>query len=154
MKIIFLDIDGVVNTIFWDEEKQKFRFSNPMDNKVSNTTAVNILTGICRETNAKIVISSSWRKITDVSECLYNSGLPRDIEIIGKTGSRNDGCRGKEITDWLKDNENLGIENYVVIDDEVNNITPYHLGKVIQTDSDSGLTAKSGFRVINILKGY
>jgi len=65
MKIIFLDIDGVLNHQLW--------FKNQKNKKVIDTdleynrsmideTRVDLLNDLIKETKAKVVISSSWRK--------------------------------------------------------------------------------------------
>jgi hypothetical protein len=51
-KIIFLDIDGVLNNSKWLKENK----NNPID-----PAAVNRINVIMQKTDAKIVISSSWR---------------------------------------------------------------------------------------------
>ena len=121
MKIIFLDIDGVLNYDLWyqsERYKEIFQNGTELDIDPLCTERIN---KICKETNAKIVVSSDWRY--EWGECLrrlYNSGL--DItNIIGKTSELDKldlnypSLRSKEIDEWLKFANN--IENYIIIDD-------------------------------------
>lgn len=135
MKIIFLDYDGVVNTLIFDKEGKKPKFNFPEDNKVNNFQAICWLNKLCKEQGAKIVVTSTWRKAENYKECLYNGGLDKDIEILGKTDEL--GNRGEEIKKWLK--ENKDIEDYIIIDDE-----EYSMGnlidKLVKTDTFLGIT--------------
>lgn len=135
MKIIFLDIDGVLNVIGQghDDYGQLFH-QHFMDN----------LKKIIDETNAKIVVSSSWRRlglkkmqdmwkdrqlageVIDVTPSLYlnkgggvqfyNGKLQRHPteKIHGYAIPR--GC---EIEYWLKsEKDKYDIESYVILDDD------------------------------------
>ena len=55
-KIIFLDIDGVLNPKWWDSDKQSDNYGRLFDAK-----AVANLAKIIEETGAEIVISSMWK---------------------------------------------------------------------------------------------
>lgn len=116
--IVFLDYDGVVNTIIWDKDG-KCGFNYPSDGKVNNYQAIMWLNELCKKTHAKIVVSSTWRYCCeDVSyqDCLYNGGLDKNIEIIGCTDVIEDQTRTEEIKTYLENHPE--IENYVILDDE------------------------------------
>ena len=70
MKIIFLDIDGVLNTISnWGSRPIEKRFS---------PGCVAALNKITEHTGAKIVISSSWKNIMgyqELSDLLHSVGI-------------------------------------------------------------------------------
>lgn len=133
MKIIFLDIDGVLNVIGQghDEYGQLFH-QHFMDN----------LKRIIDETGAKIVVSSSWRKsgLNVMQEMWKHRGLAGEVIdvtpslYLQKGGSIqfwNDKLeqhptpkirgysipRGCEIEYWLN-NENYEVESYVILDDD------------------------------------
>ena len=55
-KVIFLDIDGVLNTKYWHAQKEKDQYGYTFD-----ATAVANLAKIIEKTGADIVISSSWK---------------------------------------------------------------------------------------------
>ena len=98
MNIIFLDIDGVVNTLIIDTkpfDTQRgqitrdgfyYKLNMPDDLEVSNRQAVMWLNKLCKDTDAKIVITSTWRMgingLKDTEQALRNSGLLDEIEII------------------------------------------------------------------------
>lgn len=118
MKVIFLDYDGVVNTLWFNDVNGEPRFDFPNDNRVNNTQAIAWLNKLCRETGAKIVVSSTWRLYDNYKECLYNAGLNKDIEILGRTKNLGT-ARGIEIQDWLDEHQELNIEKFVILDDDM-----------------------------------
>lgn len=129
MKIIFLDIDGVLNVIPKSFDKYGGIFYQHF---------VDNLAKIIDETGAKIVISSSWRfsgllEIQDMWKDRNYLGEIIDVIPFANLGSvgfwkdnkfKRTECanvssipRGFEIKLWL-DNTELNIENYVIIDDD------------------------------------
>lgn len=123
MNIIFLDYDGVVNTLIFNETDNyaEPNFNYPSMEKVNNHQAVCWLNKLCRETNAKIVVTSTWRLHDNYKECLYNGGLQESIEILGRTpyllskGKK----RGDEIQAWIdKHSEDIEIDKFVILDDD------------------------------------
>jgi len=113
MKVIFLDIDGVLNVIPTKFDKYGAYFG-PDDHFVKN------LARLINETDAKIVISSSWRMsgLQNMKDMWKDRNLPG--EVIGitpnhmmKTGTTLQ--RGKEIDEWLSQHE---VERYVILDDD------------------------------------
>lgn len=118
MNIIFLDYDGVVNTLMFDGKSENPYFNFPKDNKVNNYQAICWLNKLCKEYDAKIVVISTWREQDNYKECLYNGGLDKNIEIIGKTESFSF-IRGEEIQKWLDDHKDTDI-NFVILDDDAN----------------------------------
>lgn len=139
MKVIFLDYDGVVNTIMFDLEnpernKGKPRYNWPDDGKVNNPQAVKWIEMLCKETGAKLVISSTWRSSPNYKECLYNAGLSPDIEILGKT-PRLHIRRGLEIQKWLDEN-GQDVTNFIIIDDDSD--MEHLMDRLIQTNMDYG----------------
>ena len=123
IKVIFLDVDGVLNSYDWFYSNQKNSNKNnkpiaPLDDK-----AIHILSKIVNSTNAKIVLSSSWRVKSDDSESmleLREKFNEYGISIFDKTGwSRKRKSRGWEIREWLKENRKLyNITSFVIIDDD------------------------------------
>lgn len=136
MKVIFLDIDGVLNVITQGHDEYGSTFHKHF---VAN------LEQIIKETEAKIVISSSWR--TASLKSMQEMWLFRDLpgEIIDVTPSlylKKGGClvfwndklnehptpaiggysipRGCEIDYWVRnESEKFGeLKNYVILDDD------------------------------------
>lgn len=130
--IIFLDIDGVVNTLQINTqpfdgrrgqvERDGFYFDlcNESDGRVSNLQAVQWLNKLCIEHSADIVISSTWRRFEKeytVEQCLRNSGLLDEIKVIGATPYTG-GERGGEIELWLQEHYPDGNVKFVILDDD------------------------------------
>ncbi len=141
MKIIFLDIDGVLNCqeayrngfceyVNLDENHSYQKFYPP---------SKELLNKLIDETKAKIVISSTWRKsgLEYMKKVWENEKMSG--EIIGLTPSfyhKDLGSipRGSEINHWLEEQklrqifwsedrqqeyiDNSGIENFIIIDDD------------------------------------
>ena len=158
--VVFLDFDGVVNTLMIYKEPinikarrllQKdgyyFDLCYPQDKRVSNTTAVLWLEKLCKEFSANIVITSTWRKDYELAcESLYNSGLSKDVKIIGKTPWL-DGYRGKEIEAWLKEHP---CPAFVILDDD-SDMKPY-TDHLIKTDTYDGFTFNSYVKAKELLQ--
>lgn len=116
--VCFLDIDGVVNILNIEYKDNKFytKFFFPEDKKVNNTQALLWISKLCLEYNLDIIIASSWSRICsleELEEILYNSGLVREVKIVGTIGRKE---RNVEINK-IVDSANLN-ENYVILDDE------------------------------------
>ena len=63
MKVVFLDFDGVVNISMWDPMGEKCNFNHPTDGKVNDFQAICWLNELCKKTDAKIVLTTSWKNI-------------------------------------------------------------------------------------------
>ncbi|WP_285945778.1 HAD domain-containing protein [Thomasclavelia cocleata] len=132
MKIIFLDVDG------------ELTYSNYRNEETANIDIekVKLLKEICDKTNAKVVISSSWKGSEDYTPKIYyvlREILSKNhIEVLGDTPhlkteiigdipetinlgeDLNIKCkygtgRAAEIQKWINEH---GVENFVILDDE------------------------------------
>lgn len=137
MKIIFLDIDGVLNcastTECWG------------DVVGIDSDKVAILNQIIAETGAKIVLSSSWRIDQDWRAALEDAGLPLHhiIGVTGRVASRN---RDEEIAQWRS--AHGVIDNFVILDDDAEMISDMTHFKTMR---EEGLTLEIANRVIHYL---
>lgn len=146
-KIIFLDVDGVLNNRF-TETKTKAGWVFVEDFLVAH------LKHIIDVTHAEVVLSSTWRWGH------WSHGTDRDdyLELIDKLASF--GIKIKDITPafsmpnkedeilwWLEHRHDGG--NFVILDD-VDDFTVLH-GHLVETDPDLGLTAKDVAKAIEIL---
>jgi hypothetical protein len=125
MKIIFLDIDGVLNYNNWyvSNEYQKLQWNEDNELDIDPACAERI-NNICKATGAKIVISSDWRFSWYGTQLRLERGginpdyiydkTPERIWFAGLTGF--DHSRGAEINDWLEVNK---CTNYIIIDDRI-----------------------------------
>ena len=132
--IIFLDIDGVLRTHKSDLEwSQRLGVPIPVSvyDRRFDRKIVSYINEIVGYTRAKIVVTSTWRvkySLEELKQIFRDNGIT--AEIIGKTDIGLN--RGEEIEQYISENE---IENYVVIDDQVNDILK-HIPKerVIKVD--------------------
>jgi hypothetical protein len=142
MKIIFLDVDGVLNyQLMWAEKRQADRYKELPKDAPKGThdicpDKIGLLNMMIADTGAKVVISSSWRMgrtVEDLRELFEWCGF--EGEIIGKTPRlwfnhdqeedyRSTSVpRGCEIKSWLENNkgilgEKMSKLKYVIFDDD------------------------------------
>lgn len=139
MKIIFLDYDGVVNNLIFQDINGEPNFNLPgiSPPQVNDFQAVAWLNKICREFDAKIIVTSTWRGRPDYAECLYRAGFSG--EVIGRTTfeGRLAGHRGTQIKQWLEDNQKYNNIDFIILDDDTD-MEPY-MDKLIKTDTIRGL---------------
>ena len=169
MKIIFLDMDGVVNTAGKDKYSLSlilpYDFENNKDFFYFDTRILfNFvkLLEFCRDNEIKIVISSTWRIGTTIdgwNKFIYKyfrTSLKLkeiDILIIGLTNNKFNGIRGLQIGSWIDEYNATSkdkIEKYLIIDDEIVDIKPY-LPKenILKINSTDGLTEEKITEIIN-----
>lgn len=116
MKIIFLDIDGVVNC-----QDTFFRTKDERDNLFCIDPYMALLIGrIIEATDAKIVLSSSWRHHPDgiaVVEKRVWKILDITPTMPRPSGTGVEYCeRGKEIKAWL--DKHPEVTKYAILDDD------------------------------------
>lgn len=159
MKVIFLDVDGVLNCIGWFE---KNRGGRPGSYEI-DPEKVKLLKEIIDRTGAKVVLSSTWRNIRECLEEPANSmyaylvGMLRkyDIEIFSYTPLINND-RPKEIKAWI-DSSEFEIENYVSLDDDFGEKDYQrqgisgHLIRTLYWDKDGGLTREHVEKAVRLL---
>lgn len=162
MKVIFLDFDGVITTLEsgWNLCTKKMQ----------------LLGEIIEKTDARIVISSSWRRNTLEDTIKFISGdsihskdnpFPHCDKVIGitdrmyafswndkvneRTGRRPNYLipRGVEIDRWLKINGH-DVDNYVILDDD-NDMLYCQRNNFVQTDPYKGLSEENVEQAIKIL---
>jgi hypothetical protein len=147
-KVIFLDIDGVLNS------STRWKESHEVDprNKSAKLDPIAVwrLKQIIGATGAKIVISSTWRNIFPLdwlTGTLWKYGIPKDT-IIGKTPKV--GRRGHEINHWLKKNP---VDRYLIIDDDSDAwaAVDHKLNNFIHTTFEEGLQHSHILDAVKIL---
>ncbi len=162
-KVIFLDIDGVLNTQDWHSRMTK---DTPKDEFgwVFDPVAVANLAHIIDKTGAVIVISSSWKFLgmTKLKEMWKIRNLPGTLlDITPNTVSDEillnanldevelGVCRGNEIKEWLSRHKGE-VSNYVIIDD-FDDLLPEQESHVVLTDTLIGITEWDAEKAIRIL---
>ena len=153
MKMLFLDIDGVLNT----ERQHEYCHSRGISNSdeygyLFDPVAVRNLAKIIEKTGADIVVSSSWKHFMSYKEFLdmwEYRGLPGFVTDVTPTPAvrRN---RGDEIDAWL--NECDVDCQYVIIDDlDGGNFNEHQLSRLLVVNPFNGLDEEIAERAIAIL---
>ena len=155
MKVVFLDIDGVLNTTEYRLHKLRNReYSVNID-----PSKVAILKTVVDNCNGSIVLISSWRrywergsKNTDeagrtIDEALREYGLT----IWDKTPAIKEGSRAQEVEQWLSGKHY--VDEYVILDDKDFGWGAKLRQHWIQTDGEVGLTPDDARTAIGILNG-
>lgn len=126
MNIIFLDVDGVLNTPRYIEYQIKYDRLDGYDAQFNfDPICMKNLKELVEKTNAKIVISSTWRLLRKEKD-IYWIELMNNLRLYGLedkvidcTPSLDiDTNRGQEIKKWIEENNDKDIENFVIIDDD------------------------------------
>ena len=152
MKLLFLDVDGVLNSTKFSYELatdklEKYKsLSFPLDS--FDYRAIELVNYILDNTDAKLGISSDWRFDDELEPCLLYHGLKH--KIYGRTPYDKHYRRNIEIETFIsKENEN--IESYCIIDDIDNWFNDEQLKHMVKTSTFEGLTKKLADKAIKIL---
>lgn len=155
MKVIFLDIDGVLNC-----SSSKSR--DPDGCTGIDDARVKLLRKIVDATGAKIVLISTWQKewlsegVTDSGWYLIRKLWRERLNIFSRTGKWSWNDRGQGIVDWLNRFPEE-IESWIVLDDEIFNDYPRCgiMPHLVQTDFYSnGLNETHVEKAIELLGVY
>lgn len=163
MNVIFLDIDGVLNSKFWNEEHQK-EISNGL---LIDSDKVRLLQSLVREVQAQIVLHSGWKywfdeqiePINTAAEKLQNLLFKYDMAVSDitpdlatdeiKRTKKFSLVKADEILQWLAKHPTC---NWIVIDD-----LDLHNEEIrkhqIMTDSNVGLTDEDVKKARELLGG-
>ena len=168
-KVIFLDVDGVLNS-----DRTLYEDISLEDDLILN------LKEIVNKTKAKIILSSSWRLYTEAIAKLMDKLDKFGLAISGMTCDGVDldwlekyefdatkkyldtkfdydenkqikitHDRGAEIFKWLHDHDDC---TYVILDDEIEDIKPYfNESAIVKTSYKTGLTKEDVKKAIQIL---
>jgi hypothetical protein len=140
-RIVFLDFDGVLNS---DQSIQdlstRYRFGR------SSVTALN---NVLQQSNALIVISSTWREhwtLRDNAEFLERDGVVAG-RVVGKTPELQQE-RGLEIESWLR-SAPFPVASFVILDDRDD--MAMHRERLIQVNAKVGLNEVQAQQAIALL---
>lgn len=157
MKVIFLDVDGVLNSEV-SREQERNNFDNWMEHEVSEMH-VNNLKKIVDATGAQIVLSSSWRFdhpkatgrdfiVDPLMKVLDRKLKAAGLDIIDVTPDLRGKIRGAEIQDWL--DRHSEVERFVILDDDVD-MNDEQKPFFVNTTFKNGLTDELANKAIEIL---
>lgn len=163
MKVIFLDIDGVLNCRCCKNFIDGYHFV--MDEKILLLKQL-----VDRTTGAKIVLSSTWRYgwvYMDAYTSENDSFQQREIrhfialrdklqefelELLDRTPVSVEDDRGKEIDEWLRKWEGEPVESFVILDDLNRKYLRPHAGRLVRTSITNGLLQKHVELAVKILE--
>ena len=165
MKVIFLDVDGVLNSV---DDLMEYREQNNIKGTILyddiSDKRLLLLKELVNKTNAEIVISSSWRmgwirngkpKELNPKSLLYKlkSRLNEyDLHYLDVTPylwkENSSHQRGDEIREWL--NNHPEVTNFVILDDE-DDMCEFTKTHLVQTDYQHGLLQKHVDEAIELL---
>jgi hypothetical protein len=156
MKVLFLDIDGVLNSEqsavyyhrLWEANKPR---DCPKEEDELCPIAISNLRFIAENCpDLKIVITSVWRlgeKLERFQKIFKNVGLDPDL-LIGMTPGTYNAYRGAEIQDWLNKHGSK-VESFAIVDDDDDMA---HLAdKLVQTHWTLGLTILDAKKILDML---
>lgn len=152
MKYIFLDVDGVMNSLetFLTMDGRGWKWS-PM--------SVGFVRLLCEKTGARIVVSSTWRGHSSVEQLQAEwpefGAAPLVEFIVGRTPQTNEmpaiadptARRGCEIQHWLAKHKH---EAYLILDDD-SDMLPEQRPFFVQTMFTHGFGIKEYVKALRIL---
>lgn len=153
MKIIFLDFDGVMDTSYYDHILSKEgKPGNDQYGAIFDPYCIRNLKRIIEETEADIVVSSSWKYMMSYQDFLNmwkDRGLPGFItDVTPNPVDRRK--RGDEIDAWIEECKTEC--QYVIIDDlEANNFNEHQIPRLLIVNPFFGLDEETAERAIQIL---
>jgi len=166
MKVIFLDIDGVLNYESFMLHPELHSGEHPVTSveyaaEEIAPSCIRALKILVEQTDAKIIISSTWRhgrSIQTLGRILHEAGF--DGEVIGKIDYQKD-SREAKILRWIENSHTFfglpEIESFVILDDEPSRFpVMQHLPSFISIDPKAGLVyrqAQCAAEVLNTSKG-
>jgi hypothetical protein len=168
MKVIFLDIDGVLNSQLYYEKIHDDASYDPNDGFGGHLhdidpQAVSFLNDLVNKTDSCIVISSTWRgskSLDYLRTILKKRGLEKWDNVIGVTPHCGHDCvRGNEILKWVKDNKELlkkdyyDFDSYVILDDD-SDMLYWQRENFLLVDGYVGLTPNVCYKAVHILNRY
>lgn len=153
MKVIFLDIDGVLNSsrsaaalggMPWPDPKKE------RDWHLFDPVGVGLLRRACEKTGAVCVLSSSWRMHLDESG-IRDLAERLGVHIIGTTRrSVGQEMRGDQIAEWLV--ERTEVTAWAILDDGAD-MLPEQKERLVKTTFREGLLFEHYMQLTHLLSG-
>lgn len=138
MKVIFLDIDGVLNHNAWYNSEVYYK--NEYKDPDLDPNIIRMLNEVTNKYDIKIVISSSWKIDSYCTERLRKAGLENVIgctpDLIFKI-PMDIYYRGMEINEYLQ--EHPEVDKYLILDD-ISDFDPEQLRFFYKINYQVGIT--------------
>lgn len=135
MKIMFLDIDGVLCTL-----RSQYAYGERLLMEAWDITCCQMIRRLCAANGYKIVISSTWRNDSKVRVYCAVYGLIDYLCDDWKT-PRGAGIRGLEVQAWIK-SQKEDVE-YVIVDDDKDFLEEQINRLVYVDDNYNGFSVKN-----------
>ena len=142
MKVIFLDIDGVIQSPRYCVAINETGWLSAFE-----PAAMHMVRNLIRDAKAKIVISSSWRigqkdsrELKQIFRCCGFKEIATAFHEDWRTPEINGMTRGHEISDWLS--KHPQVERYLILDDD-SDMLPEQQSSFVQTDYQNGITLQN-----------
>lgn len=147
MKVVFLDIDGVLlshRTLLahgtWAHDPEELAKGEV------DEVSLSMIRKIVGKADASIVLSSSWR----ILNSWHDMGEALKLPIMGQTpvGSPNGSARGNEIADWLRDR--VDVTHYAIIDDD-SDMLEHQKPYFVHTSGFNGFSWENATKLASVL---
>lgn len=160
MRLLFLDVDGVLNSRNWitsprrpTPEQSEVQFPGGRHVRHAlrslDPLAVAAVNELVTRSEARVVISSSWRTMWPLDKLAYFlrfhgfqhhllGATPDLVETMADTTLFGGGGRGNEIKTWLGLLPWVAPESYLVLDDDHVDVPE---GRLYRTSNTEGFTA-------------
>lgn len=123
MKVIFLDIDGVLNSNFWNDTHQR----EISDGTLIDEEKVMLLGQLIRDTNAKVILHSGWKFWFDSEVKPLRKEAERLVSMLEKNGIKVNGVTPDHTTEEIRKTKNL------VLLKRVKYLHGYHSMKILKS---------------------
>ena len=162
-KIVFLDIDGVLNSYFWNENHQR----EISDGTLIDESKIILLCKLIADTNAEIILHSGWKYWFDSDLKPMRKEAENLRTLLEKEGLTIAGVTPDHATDEIRESKKFSlvkageilawlgqhndVDNWVVLDD-----LDLHNEKIemhqVKTDQRVGLTIEDVEKAKSILQ--
>ena len=162
-KILFLDFDGVLNTLRWRENEGKKAIIDHFGYSFDPESVAN-LAKVVRHQDVGVVISSSWKclGLEEMRRLWIERKMPGELIDITPSETRREVIsqvtpgqirwltrKGYEINLWLSQHDN--ISQYAIVDDE-DSMLPDQQSHFVKISPIVGVTDEDVKKIMRILK--
>jgi hypothetical protein len=143
MRVLFLDIDGVLNSTRTALAFGGYPFE--LEHQAAfDQAALGMIRRLCEIGDLSICLSSAWR----IGRDPHDVANALDLPIMGKTGNGL-GPRGKQIFDWLE--QHPEVTEYAILDDD-SDMLDEQLPRFVKTDGHEGLSWRDFQKLCELFK--